>query len=183
MKRIAWCIAAILLCGGCSEYPNGTVVKRERFGGIFANFGMRLQGFQLANNSVHEYRFKRVRFHDGLAGVRFQFTSWSDVEFATLDTVATVEIWEVGNNDSLVYRQSGPLNDILSEDKPAWWPHAYDRQDPRTYFGGDEEFVAGAMARLSGWKEYRLKVVVTHPETNHALQGATASVELTSTSK
>ena len=183
MKQIAWCIASILLLCGCAEYPNGTVVKRERFGGIFTNFGMRLPGFQLAENSVHEYRFNRVRFHNGQAGVRFEFTSWSDVGFDTLDTVVTVEIWEVGNNDSLVYRQSGPLNDILAEDEPAWWPPAYDRQSPRTHFGGDEEFAAGHTAHLSGWKEYRLKVVVTHPETSNALQGATACVELVSTSK
>lgn len=183
MKRITWCVAAILLWGGCAEYPNGAVVTREKVL-VFTNFGLRMPGFRLAEDSVHEYRFKRVRFHDGKVSVVFHLTLYSsEAKFEALDTVATVEIWEVGNVDSLVYRQSGPLNDILSKDEPAWWPHAYDRQSPRTHFAGHEGFTASHMAHLSGWKEYRLKVVVTNLETSDALQRATASVELASTSK
>ena len=183
MKRIIWCVAVIFLFGGCAEYPNGAVVKREKVL-VFTNFGLRLPGFRLTEDGVHEYRFKRVRFHDGKAGIRFHLTLHSsEVEFETLDAIATVEIWEVGNVDSLVYRQSGPLNDILSEGQPAWWPDAYDRQSPRTHFAGHEGFTAFHMAHLSGWKEYRLKVVVTNLATSDALERATASVELVSTSK
>lgn len=107
----------------------------------------------------------------------------------TLDTVVTVEIWEVGDEDSLVYRQSGPLNGRLSEDQEisqfAWDLAFFHWRNPRTCLGGEENFVGDALAELPwSWRtEYRVKVVVAHPKVNDALHGTEVFVRLSSTSK
>lgn len=99
-KRILLSVAGLLLCGACAEYPEGADVRRERFGWIFTNFGVAMPSFELSEDSVHEYRFKRVSFHGGEAIVRFIAYLPSSVAYETLDTVVTVEIWEIGKGNS-----------------------------------------------------------------------------------
>ena len=189
MKRILFSVAGLLLCGACAEYPDGADVKRERFGIVFSNFSVAMPKFELSEDSVHEYRFKRVSFHGGEAIVRFIAHLPSSVAYKTLDTVVTVAIWEVGKADSLVYRYSAPLNGIFAENEETQmnaWHVAYSSfyaDKARTHLGGEEWFTAEDFAELSSWKEYRLKVTVAHPEVNNALSEASAFVQLDSTSK
>ncbi len=177
------------MCGACADYPDGAFVTRERFGWIFTNFNVDMPSFDLSEDSAHEYRFNRVSFHRGRAIVYFLLQLPSSVEFETLDTVVTIEIWEVRDEDSLAYRHSGPLNGILSEDKETRktaWNLAYSGLHlgtARSHLGGEETFVTDGLAKLSSWKEYRLKVIVAHPEINNALSEANAFVRLSSTSK
>ena len=188
-KRILLSVAGLLMCGACADYPDGAFVTRERFGWIFTNFTVDMSSFDLSEDSAHEYRFNRVSFHRGKAIVYFLLQLPSSVEFETLDTVVTIEIWEVGDEDSLAYRHSGPLNGILSEDKETRrtaWDLAYSGLGygaARSHLGGKEFFVADGLAELSSWKEYRMKVVVAHPEVNNALSEASAFVRLSSTTK
>ena len=188
MKRTVMCAAGLLFCGACAEYPDGAVVERERFG-IFTVFRLKMPSFKLAENGVHEYRFKRVSFHEGTAVVRFVTQLPSSVEFETLDTMVTVEIWRVGNGDFLVYRHSARLNGILSDNRDresSWRLAGFDWRNPRTHLDGRETFIArGGLADVPrSWRaEYRLKVVVAHPGVNNVLNGAEAFVQLSSSSK
>ena len=185
-KRILLSVAGLLLCGACAEYPDGADVRRERFGWIFTNFSVDMPSFELSEDSVQEYRFNRVSFHGGDAIVYFVVYLPSPVSIVSLDTIVTIEIFDVRNEDSLVYRHSAPLNAILSEDKGtrrnAWDLAYFDSRNPRTHLDGEEFFVADDFAELSRWKEYRLKVAVAHSTAN-ALGRAKALVRLASTSK
>ncbi len=182
-------VAGLLMCGACAEYPEGADVSRERFGWIFTNFNVDMPSFDLSEDSVHEYGFKRVSFHGGEAGVGFEVYLPSSVAYETLDTVVTVEIWEVGNGDSLAFRYSAPLNGIFSDNEEtresAWHLSlsSFYAEKARTQLGGEEYFSSVQYAELSRWKEYRLKVIVAHPEVNDALSEASAFVRLGSTSK
>ena len=191
MKRILLSVAGLLICGACAEYPDGADVSRERFGIIFSNFRVDMPRFKLSEDSVHEYRFKRVSFHGGEAIVHFIAYLPSSVAYESLETVVTVEIWEVGNGDSLVYRYSAPLNGIFSEDEETQksaWHVAYSSfysEKARTHLGGKEWFTADAFAELPwSWRnEYHMRVVAAHPQVNNALREAEAFVRLSSTSK
>ena len=190
MKRIVLCVTGLLLCGACEEYPDGAVVERERFGGIFSNVRLKMPEFELAEDSVHEYRFKNVSFHRGTAIVSLVTHLPDPVVFETLDTMVTIEIRRVGNKDSLVYRHSAPLNGILYEDKRRKWDSAWDLnrfdwRNPRTHLEGKEIFYAAGFAEVPrSWQtEYRLKIVVAHFGVNNVLDGARAFVRLSSSSK
>ena len=186
-KRILLSVAGLLLCGACAEYPEGADVRRERFGWIFTNFSVDMPSFKLSEDGVHEYRFSRVSFHGGEAIVYFVVHVPSPVAIESLDTIVTIEIFDVRSEDYLVYRNSDPLNVILSRAKGtprnAWELSGFDRRNPRTHLDGEEFFVADDFAELPRWKDYRLKVVVAHPEVNDALSDASAFVRLSSTSK
>ena len=186
-KRTLLSVAGLLMCGACAEYPEGADVSRERFGWIFTNFNVDMPSFELSEDSVQEYGFRRVSFHGGEAIVRFITYLPSPVVIESLDMVVTIEIIDVDNEDSLVYRHSAPLNAILSEDKGtrrnAWDLAHFNWRNPRTHLGGEEVFVSHDFAELSSWKEYGMKVVVAHPEVNNALSEASAFVRLSSTSK
>lgn len=119
MSKI-WLILVLLLwLAGCAEYPEGASYKKE--GVIFTSYQLDMPWVDISNNAEYEFEFKNIKFNKKLDvdNVVVALNIRSDDAFLLeeLHHVVTLEIWEIGQKDKLIYRQSSALNAMYSDNE------------------------------------------------------------------